>query len=70
MMLMRVNALYAKRKWIARSLGALLLIETGVNIWLISGAEGEDFLFVKFEDFLIFLATQRYHITRIQASMV
>jgi len=38
MMLIRISALYGNQKFIVRSLGALLLIETGVNIWLISGA--------------------------------
>lgn len=38
MMLLRINALYGKKKWIVQGLGALLLIETGVNIWLIIGA--------------------------------
>jgi hypothetical protein len=70
MMLIRINALYVEQKWIARSLGALLFLETGVNIWLISGAERVGFPFLKFEDLLMLLATQRYHIVPIQASMV
>lgn len=39
MMLIRINALYLEQKWIARGLGFLLLLETAVNIWLISGGE-------------------------------
>jgi hypothetical protein len=38
MMLIRISALFANQKYIIRGLGALLVIETGVNIWLISGA--------------------------------
>jgi hypothetical protein len=45
MMLLRINALYINHKWIPRSLGALLLLETGVNIWLISGAQRASFPF-------------------------
>ncbi|KAJ7163099.1 hypothetical protein C8R46DRAFT_1221894 [Mycena filopes] len=39
MMLLRINALYPTRKWIAGLLGALLAVETGINIWLISRGE-------------------------------
>lgn len=39
MMLLRVHALYPLKRWITQSLAFILLIETGVNIWLISGAE-------------------------------
>lgn len=43
MMLIRINALYLEQKWIARGLGFLLLLETAVNIWLISGGERATF---------------------------
>ncbi|KAJ7134271.1 hypothetical protein C8R44DRAFT_976902 [Mycena epipterygia] len=39
MMLLRINALYPTRKWITATLGALLVVETGINIWLISQGE-------------------------------
>ena len=42
MMLIRINALYLQYKWITRSLAVILLVETGVNIWLISGGERAD----------------------------
>jgi len=46
MMLLRIRALYPNQKWISRSLGVLLFIETVVNIWLISRGEREHFLFI------------------------
>ncbi|KAJ6511926.1 hypothetical protein C8R47DRAFT_1291422 [Mycena vitilis] len=39
MMLLRINALYPRRKWITGMLAFLLLVETGINIWLISRGE-------------------------------
>ncbi|KAJ7175306.1 hypothetical protein C8R46DRAFT_1213790 [Mycena filopes] len=39
MMLLRINALYPTRKWIAGLLGVLLAVETGINIWLITRGE-------------------------------
>ena len=42
MMLIRINALYLQYKWITRSLAVILLVETGVNIWLISEGERAD----------------------------
>lgn len=36
MMLLRINALYPTQKWITASLAFLLLVETIVNVWLIS----------------------------------
>jgi len=38
MMLLRINALYPHQKWIIRGLAALLVCETVLNVWLISGA--------------------------------
>ncbi|KAJ7610286.1 hypothetical protein DFH06DRAFT_1485631 [Mycena polygramma] len=39
MMLLRINALYPTRKWITAMLAFLLVVETGINIWLISRGE-------------------------------
>jgi len=39
MMLLRINALYPTRKWISTMLAILLVVETGINIWLISRGE-------------------------------
>ncbi|KAJ7457645.1 hypothetical protein B0H11DRAFT_2243400 [Mycena galericulata] len=39
MMLLRINALYPTRRWISAVLGALLVVETCINIWLISRGE-------------------------------
>ncbi|KAJ7246348.1 hypothetical protein C8J57DRAFT_1675012 [Mycena rebaudengoi] len=39
MMLLRINALYPTRKWIGALLGFLLVVETGLNAWLISRGE-------------------------------
>ena len=39
MMLLRINALYPNHKWITRGLGLFLIIETAVNVWLISRGE-------------------------------
>lgn len=69
MMLIRISALYAEQKWITRSLGVVLLIETGVNIWLISGAQRASFPSLRLGGLLIFPA-QRSRIVQIQAYMV
>ncbi|KAJ7465239.1 hypothetical protein FB451DRAFT_1402944 [Mycena latifolia] len=39
MMLLRINALYPTRRWITAMLGVLLVVETAINIWLISRGE-------------------------------
>ncbi|KAF8208529.1 hypothetical protein K438DRAFT_1754419 [Mycena galopus ATCC 62051] len=39
MMLLRINALYPRQKWISALLGSMLIIETGINAWLISRGE-------------------------------
>ncbi|KAJ6584611.1 hypothetical protein B0H19DRAFT_1249567 [Mycena capillaripes] len=39
MMLLRINALYPTQRWITALLGLLLVVETGINIWLISRGE-------------------------------
>ncbi|KAJ7366491.1 hypothetical protein DFH08DRAFT_834476 [Mycena albidolilacea] len=39
MMLLRINALYPRQKWITALLGVLLVVETGINAWLISRGE-------------------------------
>ncbi|KAF8148187.1 hypothetical protein B0H34DRAFT_737244 [Crassisporium funariophilum] len=39
MMLMRVHALYPNHKWITRGLGLILILETVMNVWLISRGE-------------------------------
>ncbi|KAJ7822495.1 hypothetical protein B0H14DRAFT_2828530 [Mycena olivaceomarginata] len=39
MMLLRINALYPRQKWITALLGVLLIVETGINAWLISRGE-------------------------------
>jgi len=39
MMFLRINALYPTRKWISALLAILLVVETGINIWLISRGE-------------------------------
>ncbi|KAJ6620701.1 hypothetical protein B0H10DRAFT_2215695 [Mycena sp. CBHHK59/15] len=39
MMLLRIHALYPTRKWISGLLGVLLIVETAVNIYLISRGE-------------------------------
>ncbi|KAF7297623.1 hypothetical protein MKEN_01385300 [Mycena kentingensis (nom. inval.)] len=39
MMLLRIDALYPTRKWIPALLGVLLVVETGLNGWLISRGE-------------------------------
>ncbi|KAK7048062.1 hypothetical protein R3P38DRAFT_3307023 [Favolaschia claudopus] len=39
MMLLRINALYPRQKWITAMLGILLVVETGINAWLISRGE-------------------------------
>jgi len=38
MMLLRINALCPDKKWIIKGLAGLLLLETVLNVWLISGA--------------------------------
>lgn len=70
MMLIRISALYGNKKFIARSLGALLLIETGVNIWLISGAGRMSFPYATPGDDLLTFRMQRSHMTQIQISIV
>ncbi|KAJ7903809.1 hypothetical protein B0H14DRAFT_3421985 [Mycena olivaceomarginata] len=35
----RINALYPRQKWITALLGVLLIVETGINAWLISRGE-------------------------------
>ncbi|KAJ6466328.1 hypothetical protein C8R45DRAFT_1172842 [Mycena sanguinolenta] len=39
MMLLRINALYPTQRWITVLLGLMLVVETGVNAWLISRGE-------------------------------
>ncbi|KAF8802105.1 hypothetical protein BYT27DRAFT_7173241 [Phlegmacium glaucopus] len=39
MMLLRINALYPHHKWITRGLALILVIETAMNVWLISRGE-------------------------------
>jgi len=39
MMLLRIQALYSGHKWLVRSLAIFLLLETGVNAWLITHGE-------------------------------
>ncbi|KAJ7644394.1 hypothetical protein FB45DRAFT_897774 [Roridomyces roridus] len=39
MMLLRVHALYPRSPWITKALAFLLLVETGINVWLISRGE-------------------------------
>ncbi|KAF7357623.1 hypothetical protein MSAN_01358700 [Mycena sanguinolenta] len=39
MMLLRIDALYPRQRWISALLGLMLIVETGVNAWLISRGE-------------------------------
>ncbi|KAJ6488978.1 hypothetical protein C8R45DRAFT_1213569 [Mycena sanguinolenta] len=39
MMLLRINALYPTQRWITVLLGLMLVVETGINAWLISRGE-------------------------------
>ncbi|KAF9524115.1 hypothetical protein CPB83DRAFT_861778 [Crepidotus variabilis] len=39
MMLLRINALYPKQRWIVMGLGTILFVETVMNVWLISRGE-------------------------------
>ncbi|KAJ7210673.1 hypothetical protein B0H12DRAFT_1242672 [Mycena haematopus] len=39
MMLLRINALYPRQRWISVLLSLMLIVETGINAWLISRGE-------------------------------